>query len=102
MIFSKNKKTGASDELYLEIGNERIKKDENNNIKFLGIRFDFMLSFKNQIDYLITTIRKRMNILKVISHKSWFLKTETLANIYKILIRSVLDYSMFLFPLISQ
>ncbi len=101
MILSKNKKTGAKDELKLKIGGEFIPKDEDNNIRFLGIRFDFLLSFKHQINYLKDTIRKRMNILKIISHKSWHLNQKTLVNIYKTMIRSVLDYSLFLFPVFS-
>ena len=84
MIFSKNKKTGATDYLNLTIEGELIPKAETNNIKFLGIRFEFLFSFKNQMDHLIKTVRDRANLLKVLSHKSWRLSTNTKINIYKI------------------
>ena len=59
------------------------------NICFLGIRFDHCLSFKHQVDYLKENCSKRLNCIKILSHKSWNLTTDTLKQIYFALIRSV-------------
>ena len=49
--------------------NTKIKM--NGDVNFLGIRFDKHFSFKNQITYLKKSCLKRMNVLKVLSNKSW-------------------------------
>jgi hypothetical protein len=69
---------------------------------FLGIRFDKHLSFKNQLRYLKESCLKRMNVLKVLSNKSWGLSTETLNNVYNSLIRSLLEYSSIIYPAFSK
>jgi hypothetical protein len=40
--------------------------------------------------------------MKILSHKSWFLKEKTLIQIYNVLIRSIIDYSVILSPIISK
>jgi len=53
----------------------------NNNPTFLGIRIDIHLAFKNQVDYLKKTCIQRLNIMKILSHKSWLLNEKTLIQI---------------------
>ena len=69
---------------------------------FLGIRFDQQISFKNQISYLKDACVKRMNILKVLSNKSWGLSIETMTTIYNSLIRSLMEYSSIIYPALSK
>ena len=106
-IFSKNYKAGEkgkkgynNEKLELKLGNETINQD--NNPKFLGIYFDKYLSFKNQIAYVRKSCNNRLNILKVLSHRSFGINSSTLINIYKALIRSLIDYSLFMYPIISN
>jgi hypothetical protein len=66
-----------------------------------GIRFDSHLTFKNQLLYLKDACLKRLNILKVLSNKKWGLTIKTLTDIYKSLIRSLLDYSSIIYPYLS-
>ena len=73
-----------------------------NNPTFLGIRFDKYLTFKNQIDYIFRSCNTRLNILKVLSHHSWHLNTDTLIQMYKSLVRSLIDYSLFIYPTLSN
>jgi len=40
--------------------------------------------------------------MKIISHKSWQLTNETLLQVYNVLIRSVMDYSAILMPVICE
>ena len=63
------------------------------SVKFLGVTFDRMFNFNIHIKNLITEFHKRLNITKIISHKTWYLKKKTLVNTYCSLIRSIIDYS---------
>ena len=72
-----------------------------NNPTFLGMTFDKYLSFKNQISFLINSCNDRLDIIKVLSHKSWNINSETLIKLYKSLVRSIIDYSIFIFNRIS-
>jgi hypothetical protein len=69
---------------------------------FLGIRFDKYLSFKNQLNYLKDVGIKRMNVLKVLSKKSWGLSIKTLTDVYNSLIRSLMEYSSIIYPCFSS
>ena len=62
-------------------------------VTFLGIRLDPHLNLKNQINYLTETAAKRLNIIRILSHKSWKLDQSTLTQIYNTLIRSLFDYT---------
>ena len=74
----------------------------NNESTFLGIRFDKYFTFKNQIKYLRKSCINRLNIIKVLSQKSWQINSGSLIILYKSLIRSLVDYSLFLYPIISK
>ena len=62
------------------------------NPTFLGLRMDPFLSLKNQINYLSESCHKRLNAIKILSHKSWKLSEKTLVNIYTTLVRSIMEY----------
>jgi hypothetical protein len=82
----------AHDGLSLKLYNKDIPEVE--NPKFLGIVFDRKLKFTAHVDNLDEKIRDRMNILKILSYdKNFSLDKTTLVNIYKSLIRSVMDYA---------
>jgi hypothetical protein len=68
----------------------------------LGVTFDPTLSFRAQVKKIKDKCNSRMNILKIISHKSWALSTKTLVSIYKSLIGSVIDYSFFMCSQLSE
>ena len=68
----------------------------------MGICFDSKLNFNSQIKKLTESCSNRLNIIKILSHKSWKLNEKTLRNIYLSLIRSVFDYSAILCPAISS
>ncbi len=68
----------------------------------LGIMFNESLSFVSQINRMKSNCIQRLNIIKILSHKSWKLDTNTLVSIYKSLVGSVLDYSSFLCPRLSD
>lgn len=75
---------------------------ESSCITFLGIRFDKNLNFQNQVNYIVENCTKRLNIIKILSNKSWKIKSETLLNIYILLIRSLLDYSSTLYHCLNS
>ena len=65
-----------------------------NNPKFLGITFDRNMTFKKHFENLEKKIQDRLNILKILSYdKNWRLEESLLIKMYKVLVRSVLDYA---------
>ena len=74
----------------------------NPNPIFLGITFDERLNFSAHYDNLRVRALKRLNIIKIFSHKSWHLNRATLTNIYRALIGSIFDYSFFSIACVSE
>jgi len=99
IIFNNGKKDISNE---LNIWLNGIKLSHDSNPTFLGIRFDPHLTFKHQIAHLEKTCIQRLNVMKIISHKSWQLTKETLLQVYNVLIRSVMDYSAILMPVICE
>ena len=69
---------------------------------FLGILFDESLCFSSHFVNLRSRALRRLNILKIFSHKSWKLGYVSLKNIYGSLIGSIFDYSFFTYSCVSQ
>jgi len=65
------------------------------NPKFLGIILDESLNFKVHTENLLKRARKRLNIIKIFSHRSWHLSHVTLKGIYSAIIGSLFTYSFF-------
>lgn len=85
--------------LSLKLSRGIIPKD--NNPRFLGITFDKTICFKEISELIKKRSIERLNIIKIVSHKSWKLSHKTLVNLYKTLLRSILDYSFFTISQIS-
>ena len=75
------------------LNKQNIKHEK--NPKLLGIIFDEKLCFDNHVEKIREKCLKRLNIIKIISHKSWKLTERTKTNIYRALIGSIIDYSFF-------
>ena len=99
IVFSADKKFHSENEMDIKLFG--IKINQCVNPLFLGIRFDSHLTFKNQINYLKEAGLKRLNVLKVLSNKSYGLSIKTLTEIYNSLIRSLLEYLSIVFFFIS-
>ena len=89
IVFTK----GQNKILKLMLNNQLIPYCE--NPKFLGVVFDKTLSFNRHFENLRTRALKRLNLIKIFSHKSWGLSTKTLKCIYTALVGSIFDYSFF-------
>lgn len=96
-IFSGN--SSKNQPLNIKIFKKTIPYDK--NPVFLGITFDESLCFNAHVNFVRSRCADRINILKVLSHKSWKLNPHTLVTIYKSLIGSIIDYSFFTPILIS-
>lgn len=64
---------------------------------FLGIIFDYKLSFLDQIDNISQRCAKSLNIIKFLCGTWWGADPSTLIILYKSLIRSVIDYGSFIY-----
>ena len=84
----------------LILDGKRIEKVE--EIKFLGLRIDKRMSFEFQVRHLRNACKERTNIVKVLRHKSWHLSEKIIKEVYHSLVRSILEYTAFIFNLLSD
>jgi len=92
-VFSQNKKDIAKMRYDLRLFGERVPFSK--NPVFLGITFDSHLTFNKHMESTIKKTKKRLNIIKILSHKSWGMTETLLFRIYKLLVGSIIDYSSF-------
>ena len=85
--------------LPLMINNETIKYVK--QYKYLGITLNQNLSFTAHFDDLRQRCSRRLNIMKCITGKEWGSDRHTLLQLYKSIIRPILDYNCFLFDTIA-
>jgi exonuclease III len=101
LVMTRNKKTGGAQNLDIKICGEKINSES--APKYLGVLFDKYLCFKNQMAHIKEKTSERLNIIKILSYSSNMrLNTDTLIKIYKILVRSIIEYSCLLVNLISN
>ena len=62
--------------------------------KFLGVTIDHKLSWRPHIVQLKKTCYKKLNLLKMLSHKSWGADCRTLLLLYIALIKPKIDYGV--------
>ena len=65
--------------------------------KFLGLIFDRKLNFKAHIKSLKDRCLKTINLLRVVSHTDWGADGATLLRLYRVLVRSKLDYGCIIY-----
>ena len=93
IIFSKNKKSQHLEWLKLRLGEKSIPNESIEGIKFLGITLDRYCNFNKHIESLKSKSIDRINIIKHLSSKKYCLNENTLIQLYKSIVRSVIDYS---------
>ena len=91
---------GKSEKINIALLNENIPVT--NEIKFLGLIIDRTMHFTNCIKDIKIKCNNRLNILKILSHKSWNLTSKILCCIYQILIRSIIDYASVIFNMLNE
>jgi hypothetical protein len=69
---------------------------------FLGINFDEKLNFEHHVKCVRKACVSRLNVLKIISHRSWRLNPSVLKAVYSSLVRSKLDYMAFAGGVLSK
>ena len=90
-IFSNGGREGF--DFDLSLNNELIPY--NPNPVFLGITFDEHLCFNTHFANLRARALRRLNIIKIFSHKSWHINKKTLTTVFRALVGSIFDYSFF-------
>lgn len=79
----------------IKIRNHSIKSS--NAVKFLGITFDYRLNFREHIDKIHSKCLKTLNLLKFLRGTWWGCDPDSLIAIYKSYVRSIIDYSCYIF-----
>ena len=95
--FNKNVKPGQSE---IKIKGQSIKSSE--NARFLGIWFDYKLTFKEHINYVKKKCARSLNIVKFLRGTWWRADPKSLTIIYKSYVRSIIDYGCFIYFLTQQ
>lgn len=67
------------------------------SVKFLGIIFDRALKLNEQVEHVTVRLNNSLNLLNKLAVPRWGCNKKVLVNIYKALIRSVIDYAGFLY-----
>ena len=83
-------KRGKGKKVDLNFGGQALCSEK--KVKFLGLLFDYKLTWKAHIDYVVDKCNKRINILKALSGTKWGADKETMVLVYRSLIRSCMDY----------
>ena len=96
-IFSKK---GRARQISIYLGEELVKYDR--NPKFLGITYDQGLTFSKHTEIMCIRARKRIAMIASMKGKKWGLSRELLLTTYKVLVRSIFDYSGFIILTISN
>ena len=68
-----------------------------NEYKFLGIIFNKELSFILHIKYLKNKSTRAQQLLQVVAHTEWGADRQTLIKLHRTLLRSQLDYGIFIY-----
>ena len=90
-----NRKHIPPGEIKIKVQNHVIKSTE--TVKFLGIYFDPPLSFDFHVNHLVKKCKKALNIIKFPCGTWWGSDPETLFILYKNFIRSIIDYSSYIY-----
>lgn len=85
-----NNKGILPSESFINIDNHVIRSSS--TAKFLGIIFDYKMSFAPQIENVRKKCFKALNIVKFLRETWWGCDPETLTIIYKSFVRSIVDY----------
>lgn len=90
-----NNKKIRPGETEIKIGDHSIKSSE--SVRFLGIIFDYNMSFSRQIENVHKRCTKAMNIIKFLSGTWWGADPSTLITFYKSFVRSFIEYGSFIY-----
>jgi exonuclease III len=90
----------STDKIELVIYGTEIPQVE--ECKFLGIIYDKKLTFKSHFEKIEASCEERLKIIRILVDKFWCLDKKVLLSIYKLLIRSLMEYSSILFPITKR
>ena len=94
IVFSRYKKGGTQEKFEIHLDGKMIPEEK--APKFLGIKFDKFLSFKNQVENIKNKAYSRMSILKIMSYdKHMRVNEKVLLRLYKSLTRFFISLRLF-------
>ncbi|XP_058807568.1 uncharacterized protein LOC131673537 [Phymastichus coffea] len=90
-----NRRNIKPGETEITVNNTPIKSSE--TARFLGITFDYTLSFKQQTNLIINRASRALNIVKFLRGTWWGAHPNILTLFYKSFVRSIIDYGCFIY-----
>jgi len=84
------RKIGKRNDYSLVVGGKTLPVEH--TAKLLGMRFDTRMTWSTHINYVRDRCRKRLNLMRAVSGRKWGASKNTLLQIYRALIRSIIDY----------
>ena len=97
VIFSHKTK---DQDVELKIGDTKIQIK--NSVKFLGVILDKKLSWNEHIQYVVDRCKTRINLLRALTGTNWGANKKTLLMLYRVLVRSVIDYGSIAYDSASE
>ncbi|RLU18895.1 hypothetical protein DMN91_009253 [Ooceraea biroi] len=74
-----------------------VEKECEQEAKFLGVWLDNGLTFKTQTEEISSKVNKANELLKYMNRITWGMEMSTVMMLYKSLVRSVIDYGVFVY-----
>ena len=90
-----NNKRIAPGNTEIQVHETKIKSTD--KTRFLGIIFDYKMSFSQHIDLTLNKCTKALNIVKFLRDTWWGSSPSTLITLYKSFIRPIIDYASFIY-----
>ena len=90
--FTRRNRSSRKEKNKIKVKEQEIEEEE--NIKFLGITLDRKLNFEAHTEMMTLKAKRRLNMLRYISHVKKGADPETMVILYKSLVRSIIEYGM--------
>ena len=82
---------GKNDNFQLYLGDHELKN--NQQYRYLGVIFDKRLTWRPHLQEVALSCKKKLNILKALTHSKFCQNIQDLLRVYRSLIRSIMDYA---------
>lgn len=100
MVFTRGRSSNNISRITLLLDNTNLQRSH--TLKILGLTFNTTLSWAPHVKILKSACRRRLDLIKTLSSKSWGADRNTLLTTYRAIIRAKLDYGSVIYGSASE